>query len=56
MALMKDTLYIPKNFRISPNLPESNARSLARYFSLWVGVPLARGKGEGRRGTRRDRS
>ena len=26
---------VPKKFRMSPNLPESNARALVRYFSLW---------------------
>ena len=30
----KNMLYSPIHFRISPNLPESNARALARYFSL----------------------
>ena len=34
MALMKNMLYSLKNFRMSPNLPESNARALTRYFSL----------------------
>ena len=27
---------VPKNFRMSPNLPESNARALAGYFSLCI--------------------
>ena len=34
MALLNNMLYIPKNFRISPNLPESRDCALARYLSL----------------------
>ena len=34
MALIKNMSYSLKNFQMSPNLPESNARALTRYFFL----------------------
>ena len=41
MVLNKiNRLYSPKKFWMGPNLPESNARVLARYFSLWASLHL----------------